>query len=72
LQDLRRLKYTKHLFRKVDESTQMYNQSPIQPKVRMCRSVRDIHLRRILLPFGHLFAVVAITAAAAIAAAAAI
>jgi hypothetical protein len=50
----------------------MYNQSPIQPKVRACRLVRDIHLRRILLPFGDLFAVAAIIATSTTAAAAAI
>jgi hypothetical protein len=49
----------------------MYNQSRINPKIRVYHSVCNIHLRRILLSFGDLFAVVAVIAAAAATAAAA-
>jgi hypothetical protein len=50
----------------------MFSQSRIHPKkVQTYRSVRNIHLRRILLSFGDFFTVVATIAAAAATAAAA-
>jgi hypothetical protein len=68
LQDLRRLKYTKQLFREVYRNYMNVQAISNSPKVRTYCLVRNIHLRGIVLLFGGLLAVAAIVTAATAAA----